>query len=276
MFELFRSQGYVRQAFLMEHLAGVRAARRQRYDCVLDTEQWFYGSCVLACLMHRKALVGFDTNERRNLYDHFVHYSQEDYEAQSFLNLLTPLGQRAELSLSDLRMEPTAGPAMIPPGRLIALALGASVPVRLIPEATGRELVRRISDAFDQVVLIGSNSDRQWSARLKDAAANVVDACGTTTLAQTVGLLQKCDCFAGTDSGPLHLAVLAGVPRIVGTFGAERLWEMGTSRTDPGCKAERFAVLALRLRAVLTGPPLSIRIYLHRRPVAAADHGGGT
>lgn len=219
VFELFHSHGYVRETFLMEQLAGVRAARRQQYDCVLDTEQWFYGSCVLACLLHRKALVGFDTNERRNLCDHFVHYSQEDYEAQSFLNLLAPLGERTELALADLRLEPTAGPAMMPQGRLIALALGASVPARLIPEATGRELVQRISSAFDQVVLIGSNSDRRWSVRLKDAAANVVNTCGTTTLAQTVGLLQKCECFAGTDSGPLHLAVLAGVPRIVGIFG---------------------------------------------------------
>jgi len=219
IFELFRSHGYVQEIYLMERLADVFSARAQRYDCVFDSEQWFYGSGVLASLMHRGAIIGFDTNERRNLYDSFVHYSQEDYEAQSFLNLLEPLGVRAELSLADLRLEPTAGPASIPQGRLIALALGASVPSRLVPEATGRDLVRRISSAFDQVVLIGSPVDRQWSGHLKDAAANVVDACGTTTLAQTVGLLQKCDGFAGTDSGPLHLAVLAGVRHIVGIFG---------------------------------------------------------
>ncbi|HEX2769795.1 MAG TPA: glycosyltransferase family 9 protein [Geobacteraceae bacterium] len=68
------------------------AALRRRYDVVIDTEQWHRLSAVVARLTGAQVSIGFATNERSRLFTHHIPYSQDEYEAISFLNLLMPLG----------------------------------------------------------------------------------------------------------------------------------------------------------------------------------------
>jgi len=64
---------------------------RDKYDTVIDTEQWHRLSAVVARLTREPISIGYATNEREKLFTHPVAYSHEDYEARSFLNLLSPL-----------------------------------------------------------------------------------------------------------------------------------------------------------------------------------------
>lgn len=60
---------------------------RNRYDAVIDTEQWHRLSAVAAYLTRAEVRVGFSTNERGRLFTHPVEYSHNDYEVYSFLRL---------------------------------------------------------------------------------------------------------------------------------------------------------------------------------------------
>jgi ADP-heptose:LPS heptosyltransferase len=50
---------------------------------------------------------------------------------------------------------------------------------------------------------------------------------GQTSLLQTVALLRQAQFYLGVDSGPLHLAAAAGVPRIVGLYGPTNQQQWG-------------------------------------------------
>ena len=101
------------------------AVLRRQYDVVIDTEQWHRLSAVVARLSRAAVSIGFATNERSRLFTHHIPYSQDEYEAVSFLNLLTSLSinkqaahlasflsvpetakQRAEELLGDLSGKP--------------------------------------------------------------------------------------------------------------------------------------------------------------------------
>lgn len=65
---------------------------RSSYDIVIDTEQWHRLSAVVARIVRAGIKIGFATNERRRLFTHPIPYEQDDYEVDSFMGLLTPLG----------------------------------------------------------------------------------------------------------------------------------------------------------------------------------------
>ena len=61
------------------------------YDAVIDTEQWHRLTAVIGFLARADIRVGFATNERKKLLTNPVDYSQDDYEAISFLNLISEI-----------------------------------------------------------------------------------------------------------------------------------------------------------------------------------------
>ena len=62
-----------------------------RYDVVIDSEQWHCLSAVVARMVRAPVKIGFAGNMRQRLFTDPLPYSQEKYEAEIFLSLLTPL-----------------------------------------------------------------------------------------------------------------------------------------------------------------------------------------
>ena len=70
--------------------------------------------------------------------------------------------------------------------------------------------------------LVGTAKDQPVAAEIATLAgnpANVENQCGSTTLAELIGVLKKCDLVLTNDTGTMHLAALLGV-RTVAIFGS--------------------------------------------------------
>ncbi|KJU81686.1 glycosyl transferase family protein, partial [Candidatus Magnetobacterium bavaricum] len=65
-----------------------------RYDVVIDTEQWHRLSAIVAAVTQAPLRLGFDTNNRGTLFTHQAAYSHDEYEAVSFANLIAPLTEQ--------------------------------------------------------------------------------------------------------------------------------------------------------------------------------------
>ncbi len=203
------------------------SAIRGRYGLVIDTEQWHRLSAVVARLCRPKLLIGFATNERRRLFSHGVSYSHDDYEANSFLHLLEPLGITGGKVEAPFLTVPAAAEASLE--RLLAPLEGKSFvvifPGASIPERRwGAGRYGRVAEALNHegypVVVVGGNGDRE-QGDLIVAAGRGLNLAGRTSLAETAAVLARSSLLVSGDSGVLHLAVGLG-GRTVSLFGPGR------------------------------------------------------
>ncbi len=116
----------------------------------------------------------------------------------------------------------------------LAIVLGAGDRERKVPVHVWGQLIERIvNDIPDsQIILIGGSGEREISLAVENqlsptSLGRVVNACGRTTLEQLPALLSHCDWVVGSDTGPLHLGVLAGVKGIGWYFSRARVHETG-------------------------------------------------
>jgi len=87
------------------------------------------------------------------------------------------------------------------------------------PAAKWAELADRLVGRGAQILFGGSGQDKvyiQSITRLMKTRSLV--SAGDLTLVQSVALMQRCALYVGLDSGPMHMAALAGVP-VVALFG---------------------------------------------------------
>lgn len=93
------------------------------------------------------------------------------------------------------------------------------MPIKRWPLGNYAELSNKaIADGY-KVILLGAESDRPNAlAILENAAENVIDLTGKTTLEETAAVMKKCSVIVTHDSGPMHLASAVGVP-VISIFG---------------------------------------------------------
>jgi heptosyltransferase-2 len=89
-------------------------------------------------------------------------------------------------------------------------------PLRRWPAERYAELAKKLSGVGFRVLLTGGPDD-DW-VRQHFAGVDVLDLIGETDLPELVALYRECVAVVTNDSGPLHLARLAGTP-VVGLFG---------------------------------------------------------
>ncbi len=222
------------RAFVRSAARLLRFLRRERFDAVVDLE--FYANCtsLLTGLAGAPRSVGFRSPKfwREAFYTERVPYTPA-HITDNFLRAVAALGAEPDGDGLDApRAGALAGAALdrlLPAdgGPLICVNVNAS-PLdfkRRWPLTAYRELIARIlaHDAASRVVLIGAPEERDYVARLTaalPAGPRLLDLSGRLTLEQLVALLGRSALFIGNDSGPLHLAVAAGVPT-VSFFGPE-------------------------------------------------------
>lgn len=192
--------------------------RKQNYDVIIDTEQWYRLSAVYARMLKPKGLIGFASNDREKLLNCKIDYNLHDYEIESFFRLLRPLGideagqgngftinlsqqavQVADVLLADCRAE-----------NQIAVFPGASVPEKRWPIGYYRELVGGLRDRGVDVVVVGGNREVAVADQLV-SATGCRSMAGKTSLLETAALLARMDLLITGDSSVLHLASLLGV-----------------------------------------------------------------
>ncbi len=204
-------------------------ALKNRYDVVIDTEQWHRLSAVVAYLSKAPVRIGFSTNERERLFTYRIPYSHDDYEVHSFFNLIRPLtGYIPEFNhdqpFIDIKDGVTAFKEYLS-DNTIALFPGATVPERrwggkrfgMVAE----ELIKR---GFN-IVILGSSTERCEAKEIIEIARGAIDLTGKTSLKEVALILKRCRLLITADSGIMHIAVGVGTPT-VSLFGSgiEKKW----------------------------------------------------
>lgn len=217
----------VDQVLLYDHPSGLLAALRQRYDLVIDSEQWHRLSAVVARLTRAPLLIGFGTNERARLFTHQIVYSHDDYESDSFYHLLGPLG----IGPTGLPVKFLAVPAEAEGrGASLLADLGNRPFVSVFPGASirerrwGADKFKRLAELLSvfglTVVVVGGREDIDQGETIVSGGLGL-NLAGRTTLAETAAIIEKSALLVSGDSGVLHIAIGLGKPT-VSLFGPGR------------------------------------------------------
>lgn len=210
----------VDQVLLYDKPTDLLMALRQRYDLIIDTEQWHRLSAIVARLIRSDRKIGFATNERRRLFTDEIPYSHGNYEADSFFRLLEPLGikdQKVSYPFLEVpaqygeRAEVSLGPFATQP--FVALFPGASIPERRWGIDRFHRLAIWLNQQGQPVVVVGGSQDRDAGDGIL-AGCHGVNLAGRTSLAETAAVLQRSTLLVSGDSGVLHLAVGLDVPTV--------------------------------------------------------------
>lgn len=215
----------IHDVFVYDRPGQLLQVLRNRYDVVIDTEQWHCLSAVVARLVRAPVKIGFATNKRARLFTHAIRYSHEDYEAASFLKLLEPLAiatidppSTEWLCVSDDSRERAAELCRNIGGRpFVVLFPGASIAEKRWGTDRFRAVAKWCLYAGLGVVVVGG-AEEQSSAEQVAAGLNVVNLAGQTSLGVTAAIIEKALVTVSGDSGILHIA--AGLNRpTVALFG---------------------------------------------------------
>lgn len=197
------------------------------YDVVIDTEQWHRLSAVVARLVRAPVKIGYGTNERARLFTHVVPYSHDDYEAESFLQLLIPIGIEVSSPVAPFLQVPdktaTVASDLLADvgGRpFVAIFPGASIVERRWGVERFSQVAAFLVSFGIGVVVVGGGEDRQQGEVIA-AAGNCLNLAGRTSLAETAAVIANSALLLSGDSGLLHIAVGLDVPT-VSLFGPGR------------------------------------------------------
>ena len=210
----------IKKLFLYDRPAELCNAVREKYDLVIDTEQWHRLSAVVARLTGTDCSIGFDTNERSRLFTYTVPYSHEHYEAQSFLNLLMPLGIQVAFNPAVTFLEVPASAvqeianlsANQSATQYVTIFPGASISERRWGTDKFRLLASRFTASGLIPVIIGGDSERLAGNEI--IAEGGFNYAGRTTLAGSAYLISRSSLLVSSDSGILHIGAGLGIPTV--------------------------------------------------------------
>ena len=191
--------------------------RRRKFTHAVHFRR-FLRSELIGLLSGAPIRVGFKTGSRLQFLTHYADYEEGENVIELNLRLARALGIEAK----DMRLEywPTRDSARVREilnslpgsGPLVAIhPAGATQRERLWPDFS--ELARILRERLQaRVVMIGAEAERE----IVETTARALSLPAATALGlplPEVGeLIRRADLFAGTDSGPAHLADAAGTP----------------------------------------------------------------
>lgn len=218
--DVFRINNIVDKVFQYDSCADVFSLLTRRYDVVIDTEQWHRLSAVLSRFIRTRFSIGFGTNERARMFNCPISYSQEMYEADNFLRLLSPLGGKGQyrgqkfLELdrkSKLRFDAELSSMVRSP--YVVIFPGASIPERRWGSSRFSRVAKSLSEQGYSVVSVGGQEDFALCEEILEHSVGV-NLAGKTSLLETAVIIDGADLLVSGDSGILHLAVGLGVPTV--------------------------------------------------------------
>ena len=206
---------------------------RNRYDAVIDTEQFHRLSAVAAYLTKARVRIGFDTNERRKIFTCRIPYRHDEYEVYSFFRLCEPLlGTMPDFDTEAPFIRLHKG---FPAHLLPVPEKGGKGFVTIFPGATvkerrwGGENFGQVADALARngytTVVLGTQADREDARKVRKLVPQSIDLTGKTALKDAAQVLAHSRLLVTADSGMLHIAYGVGTPT-VSLFGSgiEKKW----------------------------------------------------
>lgn len=117
--------------------------------------------------------------------------------------------------------------ASLPIIRTAVFIPGTTWSTKIWPAEKWVGLAQRLVQEFNcRIVFIGGKLEAETNRQIVSQLTNVlapsaiIDLTEETTLLDLVALFQRVDLVVGPDTGPLHLAVAVGIPKVLGIYGA--------------------------------------------------------
>jgi ADP-heptose:LPS heptosyltransferase len=207
--------------------------RKTEYDVVFDLEPFRKISSIISFFTGANTRIGFDTNNRRNLYTHFVTYNNEkSFETVNIMRQLEAVNihvsekDSADMSFEiprvvhknvekklesrgiDLRVDV-----------VVAVAPGVLKPHHRWVMSRFAELIEMIlsQDPGTKIILLGIRSDLADAKGvlhyLKDLD-RVVNLVGETAFSEVLAVLSFCNVLIACDGGIVYMAAAMGCKTI--------------------------------------------------------------
>jgi ADP-heptose:LPS heptosyltransferase len=166
-------------------------------------------------------LIGYATNDRSRLFSHVIEYSQEEYEADSFFNLLKPLNiaKPSVMPMPFLDVPASAAQkvrellGVLIDKPFVSLFPGASIPERRWDVNKFAEVAKRLHDRGISTVVVGGGGEAASGDRIV-AGTYGLNLAGKTSIAETAAIIERSKLLVSGDSGILHIGVGLGKPTV--------------------------------------------------------------
>lgn len=230
-FEILKKKWLIKEIYLLDNIKDLFLVTKYKYDIIIDTEQFFYFWCFFSKLFIKSNyLIWFDTNNRRDLYDFFVNYRQNDYEAQSFLNLLKVFWINKKHSFDNFHIEWDIEFDYLKEEKNLCIFNWWSNKIRKISNDKLISILKKIWVKFDNIILIWWKNESEDNLLLEKEYTDkkIINYTWKLNLEKTLSLFKYIDTFISTDSWPLHLWVISHVKNIYSIFWPwikEKWWE---------------------------------------------------
>jgi ADP-heptose:LPS heptosyltransferase len=204
----------------------------EKYEIVIDTEQWYRLTSVIGYLTRSPIRVGFSTNERSKLFTHSVDYSHQEYELLSFLNLVSAVTKNKYAfnpNNAFIHVDNDRSADLVQKikehnkrwDKIVGIFSGATVVERMWEIGNFIETSKRLTEMNIGLVILGGKSEVDDSAELEKAVGQekLLNFVGKTTLYETALIISNLNLFISSDTGLMHIAYGLGTPT-VSLFGA--------------------------------------------------------
>jgi lipopolysaccharide heptosyltransferase II len=228
--EMLVGAGWINYVHVMPLLARsprvyLAMAHKLRYDAGVDL-RGDIRNVMLLWLAGAPRRIGLAGSGLRYLLTGVVDLPEPHHQADEVAELVRQLGVELSGEGPHLPLQPDhvvaaqqwlAAHGARPRRPICALHLGAFQPCKAWPLDRFIALARRLREEGDMQVLIvgGPEETRLAEALALEVGGPVMIAVGQTSLAVSAALLSFCSVFVGNDSGPAHLAAVAGCPVVV-------------------------------------------------------------
>ncbi|MBU0957484.1 MAG: lipopolysaccharide heptosyltransferase II [Nanoarchaeota archaeon] len=205
--------------------------RKERFDVVLDFEQFSRFSSLISYLSGAKTKVGFKTDKqgRHYLYNIQVLYNDEQHTSKTFSDIVNAMN--AEVDYKDTKIYITKEDklkvskffednSIKKNDLLIGIHPGCGInnPKRKWPKEKFAKLADFLVEDYNaKIFFTGSNSEKELIKEIQKMMKNKsIDTSGVFNLRELPEVISRCRLFFSNDTGPLHLASAMKVP--VGCF----------------------------------------------------------
>ena len=228
---IFKNCNYIKSLYLYDDLGSFDLFKvlKNKYDVVIDTEQWHRLTAVVGFLTRAPVRIGFGTNEREKLFTKSVNYSQDDYEAISFINLISEItGKNHKFNKNEAFLDFESVSEKLDyfqyrkrKKTVIGIFSGATVKERKWSAEKYSLVADRLLNNNIGVVLLGGKSDLRDSQYFERVLGNrgYLNLIGKTSLEETKNIISDLDLLLSADSGLMHIAYGVGT-KTVSLFGA--------------------------------------------------------
>jgi len=100
------------------------------------------------------------------------------------------------------------------PGPVVGICPGAGWETKMWPVERYTELAKRVSCSGSEVLLFGSQDDRDLCTKVAAGRSGVYNLAGRLSMGELLGVISQCKVFVGNDSGPAHCACALGVATV--------------------------------------------------------------